>query len=349
MLNSNTVLITPEILALISEIDEFKGTWRALGSVAPERLHRLRRVASIESIGSSTRIEGSRLSDKEVARLLSGVRTQGFASRDEQEVAGYAEVMELVFSSATEIRIDENHLWQLHRDLLIHSVKDERHRGNYKVTSNSVAAFDPDGNEIGIVFETASPFDTPLRMAELVAWNETATRSGVIHPLIRIAIFTVVFLEIHPFQDGNGRLSRILTALLLIQAGYSYVPYGSIESIVEENKERYYLALRETQATIRTESPDWQAWILFFLRTLREHKRRLLVKVERERLLQTSLPELSEKIMGYAREHGRITMGAILQLTGANRNTVKEHLRRLVLDRHLARHGTGRATWYTVV
>jgi hypothetical protein len=167
VLNSNTVLITPEILALISEIDEFKGTWRALGSVAPERLHRLRRVASIESIGSSTRIEGSRLSDKEVARLLSGVRTQGFASRDEQEVAGYAEVMELVFSSAPEIRIDENHLRQLHRDLLIHSVKDARHRGGYKVTSNSVAAFDPDGKEIGVVFETAN-VEAPRALATCV-------------------------------------------------------------------------------------------------------------------------------------------------------------------------------------
>jgi Fic family protein len=167
MIQASNLPITPEMLSLVAEIDEFKGAWRALGTLAPERLSALRRVATIESIGSSTRIEGSRLSDREVERLLSNLEIKSFGSRDEQEVAGYAQLMETVFASWAEISVTENHIKQLHRDLLRYSDKDERHRGAYKTAPNSVAAFDADGNQVGVVFETASPFETPRRMAEL--------------------------------------------------------------------------------------------------------------------------------------------------------------------------------------
>ena len=170
MLQVDTLQITPEVLSLIAGIDEFKGTWRALGRLAPERLSALRRVATIESIGSSTRIEGSKLSDREVEKLLSNLEIKTFDTRDEQEVAGYAELMDLVFSSWQHIPFNENHIKQLHQTLLRHSKKDERHRGQYKTNSNSVAAFDENGVEIGIVFETASPFDTPRLMTELIEW-----------------------------------------------------------------------------------------------------------------------------------------------------------------------------------
>ena len=160
MIQASTLLITPEMLSLVAEIDELKGAWRALGTLAPERLSALRRVATIESIGSSTRIEGGRLSDREVERLLSNLEIQSFGSRDEQEVVGYAEVMETVFASWAEISVTENHIKQLHRDLLRYSDRDERHRGEYQTASNSVAAFDADGHPIGVVFETASPFET---------------------------------------------------------------------------------------------------------------------------------------------------------------------------------------------
>ena len=281
-MNTETIQITPGMLALFSEIDEFKGAWRALGTLAPERLNALRRVATIESIGSSTRIEGSRLTDREVEQLLALLEIKSFASRDEQEVAGYAEVMETIFQVWTDIPITENHIRQLHRDLLRYSEKDERHRGEYKTTSNNVGAFDETGKMIGIVFETASPFDTPRRMAELVTWLNESRELKRLHPLLIVAIFTVVFLEIHPFQDGNGRLSRILTTLLLLQAGYAYVPYSSLESVIEQSKEEYYLALRQTQGTILTDSPHWQPWLLFFLRALQQQVRRLAFKVERE-------------------------------------------------------------------
>lgn len=199
MLRSDTLQIAPEILSLITRIDEFKGAWRALGTLAPERLSALRRVATIENIGSSTRIEGSKLTDREVERLLSNLAIQSFDTRDEQEVAGYAELMDLVFNSWQDLPFNENHLKQLHQILLRHSEKDARHRGQYKTHSNSLAAFDENGTQIGIVFETATPFDTPRLMAELASWVNDERGKGHLHPLLIIAIFVVVFLEIHPF------------------------------------------------------------------------------------------------------------------------------------------------------
>jgi Fic family protein len=346
MLRTDTLQITPEILSLIARIDEFKGAWRALGTLAPERLSALRRVATIESIGSSTRIEGSKLTDREVARLLSNLAIQSFDTRDEQEVAGYAELMDMVFGSWQDIPFNENHIKQLHQALLRHSEKDARHRGQYKAHSNSVAAFDKDGTRIGIVFETATPFDTPKLMAELASWvNEERDRKHL-HPLLIIAIFVVVFLEIHPFQDGNGRLSRVLTTLLLMQAGYAYVPYSSLESVVELNKEAYYLALRQTQGTIRTAAPNWQPWLVFFLRSLAEQVRRLEKKIEQEKLVLATMPELSLRIVEFAREHGRVTMMDAIKLTGSNRNTLKLHFRALTERGHLEQHGSGRGVWY---
>jgi len=345
-LNTETLKITPEILSIIAELDEFKGAWRALGTLAPERLSALRRVATIESIGSSTRIEGSKLSDAEVGRLLSNLEIKKFDTRDEQEVAGYAEVMETVFAHAGAINLTENHIKQLHRDLLKYSHKDERHRGEYKTNPNNVSAFDADGKEIGIVFETATPFDTPRLMAELVTWTQQAIERKSLHPLLAIAIFKVVFLAIHPFQDGNGRLSRVLMTLLLLLTGYAYVPYSSLESVIEQTKEGYYLALRNTQETIRTENPDWQPWMVYFLRTLQKLKQRLEAKIERERILVEKLPELSLQILELAKEHGRLTIGQIVEITGSNRNTVKKHLRALVTDGRLSQHGNGKGTWY---
>jgi len=348
MLKTDAIEITPELLCLIAEIDEFKGAWRALGTLAPERLKALRRVATIESIGSSTRIEGSKLTDREVERLLANLEIKKFDTRDEQEVAGYAEAMETIFHAWRDIPITENHIKQLHRDLLRYSEKDERHRGEYKTLSNSVAAFDENGKQIGIVFETAAPFDTPRLMAELVAWLDEVRELKRTHPLLVVAVFIVVFLEIHPFQDGNGRLSRVLTTLLLLQAGYAYVPYSSLESVIENSKEGYYLGLRQTQRTIRTNAPNWGPWLLFFLRALQQQKRRLATKVELEKTIMAALPELAVQIIDHARQHGRVTMGDIVKVTGASRNTLKEHFRHLLEQGHLEKHGVGKGTWYVL-
>lgn len=348
MIQTKTIQITPGLLSLLSEIDEFKGAWRALGSLAPERLNALRRVATIESIGSSTRIEGSKLSDLDVAELLNKFDIKKFDNRDEQEIMGYAEVMETIFQAWQDISITENHIKQLHRDLLIYSVKDARHRGHYKTTRNDVGAFDSSGKLVGVVFETATPFNTPQRMTELIQWFNDARAMKSLHPLLIIALFTVVFLEIHPFQDGNGRLSRVLTTLMLLQAGYVYVPYSSLESVIEQSKESYYMALRQTQKTIRTDSPNWQPWLMFFMRSLQHQKRRLADKINREHHFLMDLSELGIRTLDYARQHGRVTNRDMVRTYGYSSNTLKATLRALVDKRLLTRHGSGRSTWYSL-
>ena len=330
----------------ISRIDEFKGAWRALGALEPDRLAGLRSVATIESVGSSTRIEGNRLSDREVARLLSNLEVTRLATRDEQEVAGYAGVMERVFASWRDIPLTENHVRQLHRDLLIYSDKDARHRGGYKTLPNNVVAFGPDGEQIGVVFETATPFDTPQLMKELVRWVAQERAAGQLHPLLLIGVFVVVFLAIHPFQDGNGRLSRVLTTLLLLQAGYAFVPYSSLEAVIEERKEEYYVGLRATQVTLWGESPDWQPWSTFVLGAIVEQVGRLERKLEREHVVIAALPALSVQVLEFVREHGRVTMADAIRLTGSNRNTLKQHLRALVERGYLHPRGAGRGAWY---
>lgn len=346
------IILAPHLVKLVAEIDEFKGKWEVFTTLSPERLGALRKVATIESIGSSTRIEGVKLSDAEVEELLSrAIEVTSFKTRDEQEVAGYAEAMDLVFVAYAEMRLTENHIYQLHQTLLRHSNKDERHRGSYKTLSNNVVAFDPDGREIGVVFETTAPFDTPREMEALVAWARKSLDEEAQHPLLVIAAFIVIFLAIHPFQDGNGRLSRVLTTLLLLQAGYAYVPYASLERVIEENKDLYYRALRRTQVTLRSTTPDWEPWAGFFLQCLKKQKDTLAVRLDRERVEQgqeDDLPKLSLQVLRALREKERLTIVELAAITGANRNTLKVRLRELVANRRVRQHGKARATSYSL-
>jgi len=336
---------SPRTVKSIGELDAFRGRWETLGRLAPERLSTLRRVAALESVASSTRIEGVTLSDREVERLLSNIEIQSFETRDEQEVAGYADLMETIFGSWPEISLTESHLLGLHSTLLKHSDKDTRHRGKYKTLPNRVEAFDASGKSLGVVFDTASPFETPALTRELVDSTRAELERDQHHALLVIGSFIVRFLAIHPFQDGNGRLSRALTTLLLLRAGYAYAPYSSMERVIEENKDAYYLALRRTQATLKGDEPDLEPWMDFFLDALLAQKSRLEGKLDDLRLLEPLAP-LSEKILEIVRDQGRTTVREVVALTGANRNTVKTHLSRLVTAGQLVLHGKGKGSWY---
>jgi len=348
MFGIGNIVVTPEILKLIAEIDEFKGRWTAIETLAPEKLTSLRNIATIESVGSSTRIEGSRLSDLEVERLLSGLQIKSFASRDEEEVAGYADLMNMIFESYQAIAPSENHIRQLHGVLLKYSGKDQDHRGEYKKVTNHVEAFAPDGKSLGVIFETATPFETPAWMEAIVEWLNRSMQEESHHPLILIGIFIAVLLAIHPFKDGNGRLSRALTTLLLLRAGYDYVPFSSMESVIEQNKDSYYLALRRTQKTIRKPKQNWEAWLVFFLKTLARQKDNLAAKVTLEQALRASLPALSRQILELAKTRGEITVREIEDGTHANRNTIKVHLKRLAGQHYLAQAGKGRGARYSL-
>lgn len=342
------IQLTNEMLRLIASIDEFKGEWRVVEGMGPEGLLSLRRVATIESIGSSTRIEGARLSDGEVEVLLGGLQAESFQTRDEQEVAGYAYAMETIQASWAEMPVTEGIVLQLHRDLLRYSTKDERHRGAWKTLPNHVVATGPDGAQVGIVFETASPFDTPRLMEGLLAWLAKEEREPTLHPLLRIAVFVVVFLAVHPFQDGNGRLSRVLNNLLLLRSGYSFASYSSLESVVEHNKDAYYLALRRTQTTLGNDSADWEPWLLFFLRSMRTQIARLQENLEKTEA-KPKLPQLSplaKRLAALLAQRGVLTVAMATAETGASRNTIKDKIGELVEQGVAELHGKGRGAHY---
>ncbi len=342
------VTITNEILNLISEIDEFKGKWQAINTLSPDRLKMLKKSATIESIASSTRIEGVKLTDAQVETLLSSIRKTSFKSRDEEEVAGYSDAMDLILESFEDLKIAENHLKQLHSVLLKHSSKDIRHRGEYKKLDNHVVAFDANGKEIGIVFKTATPFETPMKMADLLEWTNKAFELKSTHPLITTGIFIVVFLAIHPFQDGNGRLSRILTNLLLLKLGYNYIQYSSLESIIEDNKDLYYKNLRDCQTTLETKKIRFENWILFFLKSLKKQKDNLEKKVKSEKILQENFGELHLEILKILKNHNRLAVSEIQRLTGANRSTIKVKLRDLIEMKKIQSFGKGRGVTYAI-
>jgi Fic family protein len=309
--------ITPAILSLVGEIDEFKGAWRAIGRIAPQRLSGLRRVATIESIGASTRLAGARLTNREVELLLSDLQPRLIATRGEQAVAGYAQVLETVLGRPETLTLTETRIRRLHRDLLAHRDEDEGRR------------------------------DAPRPMAELAAWARARERDKALHPLLAVAVFVAVFLDIRPFGDGNGRLARLLTTLLLLRAGYAHAPYSSLDSIIEQSKESQDTALARTSATLGTPAPDWNPWLEFFLGALVTQKRRLEKKLEREAIILSGLPGLSVHILELTRHRGRLSIAEAVKATGANRNTIKDHVRRLADQGHLTPHGAGRGAWYS--
>jgi Fic family protein len=336
---------TGELARLIGELDNFKGHWRKLREIHPERLAALRQVTTIESVASSTRIEGAELSDVEVARVLQGIHFDSFRARDEEEVRGYADLLALIFESFEALSFTENHLKQLHGVMLKHSSRDARHRGAYKTLENHVVRKE-DGAVVEILFRTATPFDTPRLMGELIEVTNDVLGARAIHPLVAIGRFVVDLLAIHPFQDGNGRVARALTTLLLLRAGYDYVPYASLERIIEDNKAEYYEALRASQIAMRGDPSAFGAWLLFFLRALRAQQRALDAKLHIERgMMQLSATQ--QRIAELVVAHGRLTAPAIGTALQLATRTVRDNLKILTDRGVLAAHGEKKGRYYT--
>ncbi|MDA8430278.1 MAG: Fic family protein [Geobacteraceae bacterium] len=303
MIRASSISITSQILNLIAELDEFKGRWDMLGRLAPDKLTLLKRVAPIESVGSSTRIEGARLSDLQVEALLANLEMHSFRSRDEEEVAGYAEAMNRIHDSWEHIPFTENHIKQLHGMTLKYNSNDTAHRGEYKTRPNNVEAFDADGRSSGVIFETASPFDTLRLMAELVSGTVAALRERELNPLLVIGAFVVHFLAIHPFQDGNPRPDHPA-------APAERLPSCAVQFTgTDHGGEQGWLlpGAADIQKLIRSEEENLDGWLRFFLTSLKMQKDILLGKIERKQLLEKLAP-LEEKILAIARERSRIAI-----------------------------------------
>ena len=331
----------------IAQIDELKGQWAGGVKLSPQVLGRLKKSVLVTSTGASTRIEGARLSDEDIEKLMRGISIQQFSSRDMQEVQGYYELLTNVFDAWDRIRFSENGIKYFHKELLKYVEKDIRHRGEYKKQENKVHMVDEAGQSIGILFDTTPAYLTSKEMQELVEWAQQANNTQKYHPLLVIANFLVRFLQIHPFQDGNGRLSRILTNLLMLQAGYAYMPYASHEKIIEDNKPDYYLALRQSQKTFKTEHETILPWLEFFLAIVYKQAKialELLSDENIEKLL--SLRQL--EVWKYMLDAKEATPKELSENLDIPRPTINQVLNKLISLKKIERLGLGRGTRYRV-
>jgi Fic family protein len=334
-----------DIWLLLNQIDELKGQWTGGAQLNPQALGRLKRSVLVTSSGASTRIEGAKLTDEEVEKLMRGLSLQKLADRDKQEVQGYYELLDNVFKSWQGIPFTESTIKHFHKELLKYAVKDERHRGEYKKIENKVAMTDGSGKTVGVLFDPTPAYLTPKAMQELTDWTNEAFALEEIHPLFIVGNFLVEFLKIHPFQDGNGRLSRILTNLLMLKHGYAYVPYVSQEKLVEDNKTDYYLALRQSQKTFDTDKEDISAWIEFFLNISLAQSKQALTLLSGENIEKLLSPK-QLAVWSYLQQVTEATPGEITKVAKVARPTVSQALEKLLQLKKVERLGQGRTTRY---
>ncbi len=335
-----------EVYALLSEIDGVKNSWRITGLLLPQTIERLTHSVIVTSAGASNRIEGNRLTDAEVEKLYQNLRIKKFKTRDEEEIAGYLECLEQIFDDYTHIPISESTILQLHRDMLQYSQKDIRHKGGYKFGANRVEAKDSTGAIVGIIFDPTPPYLVKKEMQELLAWYHWAIAEKVKHPLILMANFIFEYLAIHPFQDGNGRTSRLLTNLMLLQQGYLFTQLVSHERIIESNKIDYYRALNKTQATWKTNSEDIAPWLLFFLKLIKTQSAQALSIMAGD-TIDHLLSEKQLLLWGWIvkRKHEFSRRDVIAEVPLSVR-TIESIIKKLVNLKRLEKIGQGRATRY---
>ncbi|HCB56331.1 TPA: Fic family protein [Candidatus Uhrbacteria bacterium] len=335
----------PHIVALLAEIDGIRGEFKSGLRMTPQAITSLKQSVLITSAGASTRIEGAKLTDEEVEKIMQGLAVSKFSDRDSQEVQGYLEVLQNVFDSFQTLPLRESVVTSLHNQLLKYSNKDDVHRGGYKKKENTVGVLGPDGKVAKIMFETTPAYLTAKEMQELLEWTNDAFEKNRFHPLLLISNFIVEFLKIHPFEDGNGRLSRVLTNLLLLRSGYQFVQYVSHEQIVERRKDEYYLALRKSQETFNTDHDTISPWLNFFLSVVREQATKALSYLEEEKVEDTLSPKQYE-VWKYLTSVGEAAPGDIAKATGIVGVTVSQALERLIELGLVKRVGRGRGTRY---
>lgn len=334
------------ILQLISYIDGFKSKWNIVENKENRYLKELRKIATIESIGSSTRIEGATLTDKEVQELLNDIKITKLKSRDEQEVIGYYEVLELIYDNYADIRLSESYIKQLHQMLLKYSNKDERHRGTYKFLSNKVVATYPTGEQ-RTIFATTEPALVAGEMQELVEWTNEQLEQKSIHQLIIVGSFIYDFLSIHPFQDGNGRLSRLLTTLCLLQNDYAFIQYISFENHIEQQKKAYYEALMDGQKNRGTDNERIDLWLIFFLESLKTLTEKLEQKYDVFKSKGGYLNDRQKLIKDFIKDNQPIKISDLAkQFPEIGLSTLKKDLQYLRDEQVLTMIGKGKGTVY---
>lgn len=337
--------IEPHIVAAIAAIDEIKGQFKVGLKMTPQAISSLRKSVLVTSAGASTRIEGAKLTDQEVEQIMKGLALSKFADRDSQEVQGYLGTLQNIFDSFASLTLKESTITFLHKELLKYSTKDDIHRGEYKKKENTVGVLGPGGTVVKIMFETTPAFLTAKEMQELIDWTTVAFEKKRFHPLLIIANFIVEFLKIHPFEDGNGRLSRVLTNLLLLRSGYLFVQYISHEQIIEKRKDEYYLSLRKSQETFKTKDETISPWLNFFTSVVEEQATKAVSLIDSEKD-EVHLSPKQVKVWKYLTTVHESGPSEIVSETGVSLGTVRQALERLVELGKIKRIGRGRGTRY---
>lgn len=336
------------VMQLIAAIDEYRGKWNIVEKRENRYLKELRKIATIESIGSSTRIEGATMTDEDVQKLLKDIKITKFKTRDEQEVIGYYEVLKLIFDNFREIKLSESYVKQLHQLLLKYSNKDERHRGGYKHLPNKVVATYPTGEQ-KTIFATTEPILVEGEMYELIEWTNQQWNERTIHPLITLAVFVYEFLSIHPFQDGNGRLSRLLTTLFLLQQGYEFIQYISFENYIENNKKAYYEALISGQRKRNTPDEIIDKWLIFFLESLKTLTEKLDQKYNVYKQKGGYLNDRQKAIKEFIVEQKTVKAADLsIAFPDISLNTIKKDLQYLRAEHIISTIGQGKGTVYVI-
>ena len=329
-----------KLINLISTIDRFDSQWTAIERSEGQSLKHLKSIATVRSVGASNRIEGNRMTNEEIDVLLKNIDITKLTDRDSQEVIGYFDVLDLISESYENITVTENNIKTLHNSLMKYSTKDEWHKGDYKQHSNAVEATFVDGTR-QIVFQTTEAgFATEDAIKQLIDWYNSETE---VHTLIKCAAFVYDFLSIHPFQDGNGRLSRLLSTLLLLKNGYKWIQYVSFEHEIESRKSEYYQALRTCQ--IQRPSEDITVWINFFLNAMRNIQTQLMRKLEQSGA-KTQLSPREKAILTIIQNYPGIKSGEIAEKLAIPNPTVKRILSGLQSKGLIDKQGVGKATVY---
>jgi len=340
------IKLSNKILLKIAEIDEMKGKWSGSLDLNPRILNQLKRSVIITSTGSSTRIEGSKMSDREVDRFLCGINQKVPKNRDEQEVAGYADLLGRVFDHYKSLKISESRILQFHEILLKFSEKDEQHRGKYKTKDNAVAIIEK-GKVKKILFNPTPPWLVKKEMDDVLEWIKENQEKKDIHPLVIIANFIFEFLAIHPFKDGNGRLSRALTNLMLLQNGYMYIPYISLEEIIEDKQSEYYLALRKTQRNHKTIKENIEPWLMLFLDCVFIQAQKA-INLLKGKDPESLLSDTQKRIYDLFTDSIELKVSEIKKKTGVPLPTIKQSVARLTKYGLIEKLGQGPATRYRI-
>jgi len=318
-----------KIMSELSKIDRFDATWSNIEKREGSTLMQLKSIATVKSVGASTRIEGSKMTDDEVSVLINNINISSFEERDQQEVVGYFETLDTISENYASIGITESQIKSLHNLLMKHSIKDAWHKGEYKQVTQTI-------------FNTTEPeLQTQDAMLRLIEWynNDDETL-----PLVKDALFVYEFLSIHPFQDGNGRLSRLLASLLLLKNGYSWIQYVSFEHEIENRKSEYYKVLMDAQKNRPGENVT--KWLNFFTSCLNNIQSNLLLKLEESKKASEALTPREQRINFYIQNHAGCSSGDISIKLDIPLPTVKKTLIELLNKKVITKEGVGRATGY---